>query len=257
MAAARWGGEAARAEAHARLDALLDAHERAANANDPDARIEADEQAHQAFMALAVSLVGTLYATRQGAAMRGQRPDEIRGDHDKAAALGAGPVGADMLHDPVVRVRVRNAVARFMLDFAPFLPPGLANHVVWQLHQLNLGSDATWLARPAGGKGVSKASGQRAILDITLLYRAYYHAGYDQIAVEEAARRDNHIVGRGWQALVRARQSQGLGQKCDDLKAQGAADRAAGRPASVPLLSDYDLTEYARVLRDLAAGHAA
>lgn len=257
MATTRRDGEAARAEAHARLDALLDAQERAANANDPDARMEAEEQKHQAFLALMVPLVGTLYATRQGAAMTGRRPDEIRGDHDKAAALGAGPIGPNMLRDPDGRVAVRRALARFALDFAPMLAPGLANSFAAEMFQLNQGGPAAWLTRPAGLKGVPKAKGLRSIADVTLLCRAYYHAGYDRIAVEEAARQDNDNVGRDWQSLVRARQSLNLLETCHVWKAQGAADRAVGRPRSVPIMPDYDLTEGARLLRDLVAGRVA
>jgi hypothetical protein len=119
---------------------------------------------------------------------------------------------------------------------------------------LNIGGEAAWLTRPHGLKGLPKAKGQRLILDVTLLCRAYYRAGFDGISVEDAARQDIVKPGRDWQALVRTRQTLGLGATCEDWKAQGAADRAAGRNFSPPIASDYDQTALAPLLREMAAG---
>lgn len=252
-----------RAEAHAMLDRVLDELERAEGANAPETLLEAENAAHEAWQDMAACVIGDVYARRRAAAACGRRPNHITAASPAAINVGKADWGAESLRDSDNRDMARRMLARFVQDHEKMLPPSLARMTAAALHSLSLGKGGTWLTKMTHGARMPKRAAERLTVDVALLCRIYYDAGYEGRSVEDIADeiapapktdeekriKKNNKDWRSWDDLVKARQQINYTEICAEWKQRGQKDRNLGRPKTYPIGQVYDLKEHQRLAR--------
>lgn len=240
-----------RQEAHAALDAVLDALEAAERLNDAGARVEAESGVLAEWQALAAAVIGDTIARRMGGAALGYARDDARRFSPMIANAVKAPMPPEKLRDPETAKRARSFIARFLLDHEPLLPPGLARQAAAALWSLNLGESLPGLLAPYRVKGAPKASGRKFFAEITTLSRIYYHAGYWGMSLEAAfdalgEKLDGPNKAK-WSQLESVRKRYILAEHLRDTQSIGQRHRAAGRLYDPPIGAAHDLEQIARL----------
>jgi hypothetical protein len=233
-----------REEIHARLDAAFDAQETARGANDPDRAAEAKDVAFALGMAFIKALLGDLIAERMGAARLSRaylQPSSPWGQTAiDAAQRPVAPAALNM--DRNEAAQQRWMTTRFLQDFEDLLPPGLARNFAGAMLGLNVGVE-TQLMRPLRVKGMPHKPTTHLQYARALL--AYYRAGYCGISLDQTLRDDADLFGHiGYDTLKSIVQRLGIGELTAMARADGASDRASGRPVAAKYLVCADFLAF-------------
>lgn len=211
-----------RAEAHERLDAIYDKLEEAAQANDREKLLRHEGEAHTQFQQLEVGVIGAVRSRRHAAALAARNPFELTVAHPEAVSAGQYSWTNDILRTREGAAAAHRVLARALLD-NPILPPGLLWAAAAALFQLNLGESDTWLGKPMKIPGLAGTHARDFHIDLVLLARIYFHAGYHGVALADAAMAvlPDDADGKRWTALQQMRHRNRLQSLCTEMKATG------------------------------------
>jgi hypothetical protein len=227
-----------RAACHALLDVMLDAAERVAKANSPDALAAADQDvvaAHQNF--LVTSGISEVFRRRVGENMRAPTPlDPLAPTADMMVVNQ--PVTPGTLRDKGAVAAYRRGVSRHLQDFSFLLPPGLADFFAAALLLLNMGEPPWPLFRAHRTKGIR--GGRRYWRDFAEWSLIYYDAGFKRKSLEVTAREAFGAKGDRWEALEKARSLHKWTPLLIVERDRGRRDKATRRPYDPPY-GHYDL----------------
>lgn len=195
-----------RQQAHQALEALLDAVEKAASANDPVAQAQAEEAVVAGLRTLMVETrVSMAFIRRFGGAMRGPTPLEPPSAGVADIKLAREPATSQTLKDRKLVAAYRRGAAQTLEDIDFMLPPGLALFFAAGLLQLN-GGNAQWpLFKPYTTQGIRGATSVLLLRDFAHLSRIYYDAEWCGKSLPATAKDAfGHEVDR-WDTLEEAR----------------------------------------------------
>ena len=145
----------------------------------------------------------------------------------------------------------RRVLARFILDFAPFLPPVFAQNWVTSLFLGNLG-DTTALLQILSCSGDARCVGPESeVLDFFMVMRVYWlvwlpqRPKLDDVLTAEKA----NVRGMDVNVLNKIVRKLGLRAAKWSRRARMAQlQKATGEPEIVPYASAYDLEQLTRAL---------
>jgi hypothetical protein len=229
--------------AYAALKAFLEAHEASIGANGPGAHAETRQRAFERFLDL-LELGRDLIGERVASALIGREPfSQGSSWGDEAEAAARIPVTPLKDMDREEAARQRRAAARILLDFERLLPPGLPHNFATSFFLANLG-DITTLLKAYRVQGTPLLSGPKAVLDIVMVLRVYWLAGYrgDELAAVLRAEgpRAREMDLNTLNKIVRKHGLRPIAQK---ERKNGEAAKAAGKPEITPYAADYDLEQ--------------
>jgi hypothetical protein len=226
----------------------VDALEEALCLNDPEARAAAMDAAYRAGVQAFASLFQQPALERAAAAGVGREPTDPEGVGPEALRAAEQGVGEAIISSREGARGCRNMLARFILDHAALLPPGLAQQGVVGLHQLNLGK-ALPIFQPYRVQGL-RGGAPKWTGQLALYGRIYYHMGYHDRSREEAIAEEvsavraledaDSVTGGQIRHFAKRTETRPVLDWCRE---RGKADRQAGKKFSPPLGADYSIEQ--------------
>lgn len=232
------------------LAQAADAIEAARAVPDPGQRAREMDAAYQAAAEAFASLFGEAALQRAAAAWLGHEPADPEGlDPETLADVREG-VDHAILANRDTAIGCRNMLARFLLDHAALLPPGLAEQAAMGLYLLNLG-EAAPIFKPYKMQGLANLNAARKYFARLGIYsRIYYRVGFYQVSLAEAIAQEEANAPEAEAGKLSvgtmqryAQRHPKLRQELDWARQKGIQDRLAGRQFEPPIARSYSFEQ--------------